>query len=217
MNRWIVLLLSLASTSAAAEPPEQPDPRRDPMRGLDPSVLERLHDDEGKCCGHLRLIKPWNYYALEATDEQILALAKVSPPAAWAVAVSQVGGVERPAPLETGDGVYRAVINAAMVEALLRGEQDAAAFEAAAPPLTGDVGFLTRSRVERLRNGRRLIVVETELLHHPTLSTVGMPYPPFAVEIERVAGRTLPNEDEPGNPARVWRVISWGTPVSYYD
>lgn len=202
--------------SLLAEPPEQADPRRDPMHGMDPAILDGLYDEEGKYCGPIPFMKPWNHYALEATDAQILALAEVSPPAAWAVAVSQIGGVGMPAPMELGEGSYTTIINAEMVKLLLSGQQHEPAFIAASPPLQGDLGFLTRSRVDRLRSGRRLIVVETELLHAPTLSTVGIPYPPFGIEIERVAGKTLPNDDEPGNPARVWRVVSWGKPESYY-
>ena len=203
--------------SLLAEPPEQPDPRRDPMRGMDPAILDGLYDDEGKYCGPIPFMKPWNHYALEVTDAQILALAEVSPPAAWAAAVSQIGGLGRPAPMEVGEGSYSTILNAQTVKLLLQGKQDdAAAFQAASPPLQDDLGFLTRSRVDRLRNGHRLIVVETELLHGPTLSTVGIPYPPFGIEIERVVGRTIPNPDEPSNPARVWRVVSWGEPTSYY-
>lgn len=203
-------------TFSLIERPEQPDPRRDPMRGMEPSILDGLYDEKGYYCGPIPHMKPWNYYALEATDAQILALAKVSPPAAWAVALSQIGGVGLPAPFEVSDGSHAALINEAMVKLLLRDVKDEAAFNAASPPLSGDVVFLNTSRVDRLRSGRRLIVVETELLHGPTLSTVGIPYPPFGIEIERVAGRTIANEDEPSNPARVWRVVSWGEPASYY-
>jgi hypothetical protein len=202
--------------SLMAEPPEQPDPRRDPMRGMDPSILEGLYDEDGKYCGPIPFLKPWNFYALEATDAQILAMAESSPPAAWTAAVSQIGGVDTPAPMEVGDGSYVTVINAAMVKLLVEGKQDQPEFVAAAPPLEGDLGFLTTTRVDRLRNGHRLIVVETELIHGPTLATVGIPYPPYAIEIERVAGKTRPNPDQPDNPARVWRVLSWGPPASYY-
>ena len=110
---------------------------------------------------------------------------------------------------------YTRANNAASVRLVLHGETDAAAYEAVSPPLEGELGFLTRSRVDRLRNGHRLIVVESELLHHPTLSTVGVPYPPFGIEIERVAGKPVPT-DQPANPARVWRVVSWGPPGSFY-
>ena len=99
MLRLFALSVCLLASHAwaAAEPPEQPDPRRDPMRGLDPSMVEGS--------GPIPCMKPWNYYALEATEAQVLALAEVSPPAAWMVAISRVGGPGLPAPLEVNDSV----------------------------------------------------------------------------------------------------------------
>lgn len=202
--------------AAQGEQPEQPDPRRDPMRGLDPAILEGLYDEEGKYCGPVPYMKPWNFYSLVVDDVQVMALAKESPSAALYAAMMQADDTGAPMPAEFGESIHNAIVNAKYVQLVLDGEEDAEAYAAVAPPLEGDLGFLTRSRIERLRNGHRIIVVESELLHHPTLSTVGMPYPPFAVEIERVKGRTIPNADQPDNPARVWRVVSWGKPESYY-
>jgi hypothetical protein len=205
-----------ARTAPAGEPPEQPDPRRDPMRGLDPSILDGLYDQDGKYCGPVPYMKPWNFYALQATDEQILALAKVSPPAAMQVAIAQIGGSGGAAPFEVGESIYPVLVTAPTVALLLRGEEDENAYAAASSPLAQDVGLITHTRVDRLRSGHRVIVVESELLHHPTLSTVGIPYPPFGIEIERVAGQTQPNDVAPDNPARVWRVVSWGPPERYF-
>lgn len=157
----------------------------------------------------------FNYYAFAATDAQIRAVAELSPPAAWFLATLRDQSEIPPVALEEGEIIGDTVLTAASIDLILAGETDDARYTAAGLPLEGDVSFVTNTRVTRLATGRRIFVVESRVLDHPTGATLATPYPRFAVEIERIENATRPVGGAPGNDATLWRVVSWGDPGHY--
>lgn len=183
----------------------------DRLRGLDPRTVTSSAQCPGKEGLQLRL----NYYAFDATESQIREIAKLSPPAAWFVATLRDQQEIPPVALEEGEIIGDTVLTAGTIDLVLAGETDDARYAAAGLPLDGDVSFVANSRVTRLASGRRVFVVESRVLDHPTGATLATPYPRFAVEIERVADETRPVGGAEGNDATLWRVVSWGDPDRY--
>lgn len=200
-----------AIPKATNQSAERPSAQDDPLRGLDPGSFEPSAECPGKEGPQLLL----NYYAFDIDDKQIRAIAKVSPPAAWFVAVLRDQPEIPPVALEEGETVDESILTAASIDLVLEGVEDDARYAAAALPLEGDVSFVTNTRVHRLPNGRRVFVVESRVLDHPTGATLATPYPPFAVEMERVGDQTRQVGGADGNDATLWRVVSWGDPDRY--
>lgn len=200
-----------AIPKATIESSDRASAQDDPLRGLDP----RSVTPSAECPGNEVPALLLNYYAFDTDDEQIRALAKVSPPAAWFLAVLRDQPEIPPVALEEGETIDESIVTAENIDLLLEGVDDDTRHAAVSPALEGDVSFVTNTRVHRLPNGRRVFVVESRVLDHPTGATLATPYPRFAVEMERVGDQTRKVGGADGNDATLWRVVSWGDPDRY--
>lgn len=200
-----------AIPKATIDPSQRASAQDDPLRGLDPRSLA----PSAECPGQAVPLLALNYYAFDTNDEQIRAIAKASPPAAWFVTVLRDQAEIPPVALEEGETIDESITTAGNIDLLLQGIDDDARHTAVALPLQGDVSFVTNTRVHRLPNGHRVFVVESRVLDHPTGATLATPYPRFAVEMERVGDQTRKVGGADGNDATLWRVVSWGDPDRY--